>query len=314
MSTVSGLYPNAITPTVSPFGDLAQRAQQRRDNDAAVFAPVEEAETTAAGQNRPDRRDSQAQAGQNPPAQSPVATVTPSPSSPEDQAQPTEEAPPADDTSAFARQRDETRAARQQAEQRQLDQDLEAIRELAQRDREVRTHEQAHQAVGGQYAGGMSLTFERGPDGKRYAVGGEVSIDISPVPGNPAATMAKAEQVRRAALAPAEPSAQDRSVAAAATQLKMDAQIELRQDRREDLAPQEAEGDSASERSDTAPAVAGAERSGSDERSTNDAFDRGSVSAQSNSDLASVNRNLLDAQYQAQARADTLGGQLDFMV
>lgn len=312
MSTVSGLYPNAITPTVSPFGDLAQRAQQRRDNDAAVFAPVEETETTAPGQNRPDRRDSQAQAGPNPPAQSPVATGTPA--QPEGQAQPTEEAPPADDTSAFARQRDEARAARQQAEQRQLDQDLEAIRELAQRDREVRSHEQAHQSVGGQYAGGMSLTFERGPDGKRYAVGGEVSIDISPVPGNPAATMAKAEQVRRAALAPAEPSAQDRSVAAAATQLKMDAQIELRQDRREELAPQEAQGDSASERSDTAPAVAGAERSGSDERSADDTIERDAVRAQSNSDLASVNRNLLDAQYQAQARADTLGRQLDFMV
>ena len=318
MSTVSGLYPNAITPTVSPFGDLAQRAQQRRDNDAAVFAPVEEAETTAPGQNRSDRRDSQPLPGQNSPSNGP-STANAAPSSPsEGQAQPSSETTPADDTSAFARQRDEGRAARQQAEQRQLDQDLETIRELAARDREVRAHEQAHQAVGGQYAGGMSLTFERGPDGKRYAVAGEVPIDISPVPGNPEATMIKAEQVRRAALAPAEPSAQDRSVAAAAMQLKMDAQIEVRQERRQDLAPQEAEADAeddaVSESNDSAPAISGAERSGSEASDEEDASEREADTARAGVDLAAVTRSLLDAQYQAQSRADTLGRQLDFMV
>ena len=316
MSTVSGLYPNAITPTVSPFGDVAQRAQQRRDNDAAVFAPVEETETTAPGQNRSDRRDNQPLPGQNAPSNR-SAAANAAPSSPaEGDVQPSSETPPADDTSAFARQRDEVRAARQEAEQRQLDQELETIRELAARDREVRAHEQAHQAVGGQYAGGMSLTFERGPDGKRYAVAGEVPIDISPVPGNPEATLAKAEQVRRAALAPAEPSAQDRSVAVAAMQLKMEAQIEVRQERREDLAPQEAdaEGDAVSERNDSAPAISGAERSGSEANDEESASEREADADRNRVDLAAVTRSLLDAQYQAQSRADTLGRQLDFMV
>lgn len=316
MSTVSGLYPNAITPTVSPFGDMAQRAQQRRDNDAAVFAPVEEAETTAPGQNRSDRRDNQPQPGQNSPPSVATSANTASSSPSEGEMQPSGETTPADDTSAFARQREEGRAARQQAEQRQLDQDLETIRELAARDREVRAHEQAHQAIGGQYAGGMSLTFERGPDGKRYAVAGEVPIDISPVPGNPEATLVKAEQVRRAALAPAEPSAQDRSVAAAAMQLKMEAQIDVRQERREDLAPQEteAEGDAVSERNDSAPAISGAERSASDASGDEDTSEREADTARTGADLAAVTRSLLDAQYQAQSRADTLGRQLDFMV
>lgn len=310
MSTVSGLYPNAITPTVSPFGDLAQRAQQRRDNDAAVFAPVEEAEATAAGKNRPERRENQPQSARDTPSQPPLADAGTSSNQTEIQA--TEDIPPPDEGSAFERQRDEARTARQQAEQQQLDQDLETIRELAQRDRAVRAHEQAHQAVGGQYAGGMSLTFERGPDGRRYAVAGEVPIDISPVSGNPAATMAKAEQVRRAALAPAEPSAQDRSVAAAAMQLKVEAQIELRQ---EDLAPQkaEAEGGEAPENGDDVSAVADAERNGAVERNTDEASESASLSDQSNREAA-VTRSLLDAQYQAQARADTLGRQLDFMV
>ena len=101
------------------------------------------------------------------------------------------------------------------------------IRELATRDREVRAHEQAHMAVGGQYAGGVSYDYSRGPDGRLYATGGSVSIDISPVAGDPAATISKMQQVQRAALAPAEPSGQDRVVAAQAAQLIAQARSEI---------------------------------------------------------------------------------------
>ena len=87
------------------------------------------------------------------------------------------------------------------------------IRKLQARDREVKAHEAAHQAVGGQYAGAASFTFERGPNGRLYAVGGEVPIDVGAVQGDPDATIRKLRTVRRAALAPAQPSAQDRSIA-----------------------------------------------------------------------------------------------------
>ena len=99
--------------------------------------------------------------------------------------------------------------------------------ELKARDREVRAHEAAHQAVGGQYAGSISYVYERGPDGAQYAVGGEVSISTSPVRGDPQATIDKMRVVRAAALAPAEPSSQDRAVAAEAMQLMLQAQAEL---------------------------------------------------------------------------------------
>lgn len=105
--------------------------------------------------------------------------------------------------------------------------ELKELTELKARDREVRAHEAAHQAVGGQYAGGMSFTYQRGPDGAQYAVGGEVSIDISPVNGNPQATIEKMRVVRAAAMAPAEPSGQDRAVAAQAMQVLLQAQSEL---------------------------------------------------------------------------------------
>jgi len=101
------------------------------------------------------------------------------------------------------------------------------IEELKARDLEVVTHEQAHATVGGQYAGSPSYSYETGPDGIKYAVSGEVSIDISKIEGDPQATLIKAQQVKRAALAPVEPSGQDRIVAASADQLASEARTEI---------------------------------------------------------------------------------------
>ena len=98
------------------------------------------------------------------------------------------------------------------------DEEHQKVEDLKRRDAEVRAHEQAHAAVGGGYAGAPRFRFVRGPDGKFYAVAGEVSIDTSAVPGNPQATIRKMQQVKRAALAPQEPSAQDRRVAAEAVE------------------------------------------------------------------------------------------------
>ena len=106
-------------------------------------------------------------------------------------------------------------------EQKQID-------ELKARDREVKTHEQAHIAAGGSYVkGGATYDYQTGPDGKQYAVGGSVNIDTSPVDGDPEATIAKAQVVIKAALAPAEPSGQDQKVASAARQMMSEARKEL---------------------------------------------------------------------------------------
>lgn len=129
-------------------------------------------------------------------------------------------------------QEDEKVQARRQQdaqEQRQLEVEQRQVQQLAERDREVKTHEQAHQAVGGQYAGAMSLTYERGPDGKNYAIGGEVPIDTGKIANDPQATLDKAETIRRAALAPAEPSSQDRRVASQAIQIGLEARAEIQQ-------------------------------------------------------------------------------------
>ncbi len=104
------------------------------------------------------------------------------------------------------------------------------VEELQSRDREVRAHEQAHLAAAAPYAqGGPSYEYQEGPDGRQYAVGGEVSIDTSPIPNDPEATIDKAQQIQAAARAPASPSGQDQRVAAAAAQMEAQARAEMLQ-------------------------------------------------------------------------------------
>ena len=111
---------------------------------------------------------------------------------------------------------------------------LSEVEKLKRRDAEVRAHEQAHVSAAGNLAqGGANFSFEMGPDGKRYAVGGDVSIDTSAVAGDPQATLRKARQIRRAASAPVDPSAQDRSVAAQASRMEVQARAEISQQLRD---------------------------------------------------------------------------------
>ncbi len=108
------------------------------------------------------------------------------------------------------------------------------VGELKQRDAEVRAHEQAHlAAAGGNASGGASFEYQTGPDGRRYAVGGEVQIDPAPVDGDPQATIQKLQQIRAAALAPGSPSSQDRAVAAQAAAAIQEANAEQAQQQSE---------------------------------------------------------------------------------
>ncbi len=134
-----------------------------------------------------------------------------------------------DDTANNSHQQPVSKAEKSQ----ELDlQEQQQLTKLQQRDREVKAHEAAHLAAAGTLAlGGANFSYQKGPDGQRYAIGGDVSIDISKVPGDPQATLAKSEQIRRAALAPAQPSSTDVSVAARASQMAAEARMEIIQER-----------------------------------------------------------------------------------
>jgi hypothetical protein len=107
------------------------------------------------------------------------------------------------------------------------EEEINLVDKLKARDIEVRQHEMEHMAAGGTYIkGGMSLEYSVGPDGVSYAVGGEVSIDISPE-DTPEKTIAKMQQVKSSALAPSQPSGQDMAVAAQASRIQTQAISEL---------------------------------------------------------------------------------------
>lgn len=136
-----------------------------------------------------------------------------------------------------------TEAARRSAEERRSGRDVDArstvqdealtsaevqiVQQLKETDRKVRAHEQAHLSVGADLVrGGPTYSYQTGPDSKRYAVGGEVSIDTSPG-ATPEETIPKAQHIRATALAPADPSPQDHSVAAQASRMEGEARVAL---------------------------------------------------------------------------------------
>jgi len=112
--------------------------------------------------------------------------------------------------------------------------DQRVLQQLKQRDQAVRAHEMAHVTAGaGVVTSGASYSYETGPDGRRYAVGGEVGIDVSPG-RTPEETLSRAEKIRSAALAPADPSGPDRQIAARAASMAAEARVELATRARDD--------------------------------------------------------------------------------
>lgn len=108
------------------------------------------------------------------------------------------------------------------------------VRDLSSRDAEVKTHEAAHQAAGGGMTGAASYTYQQGPDGKMYAIGGEVSISV-PTGSTPDETIANARQAMASAMAPGDPSSADFSVASSARAMEMRAQQEKNKTMQEEL-------------------------------------------------------------------------------
>ncbi|MDR2549992.1 MAG: hypothetical protein LBD10_07335 [Desulfobulbus sp.] len=126
------------------------------------------------------------------------------------------------------------------------------IRELQSRDREVRAHEMAHLASAGRHArGGASYTYQQGPDGRQYAIGGEVPIDTGKA-ATPEETIQKMEAIKQAALAPADPSAADRAIAANAAATANQARQELQAQQATGVR-QEGDSDAPDDRDDQSP-------------------------------------------------------------
>ena len=117
-----------------------------------------------------------------------------------------------------------TENARKSSDPDELSEDEKrVVKDLSSRDSEVKAHEAAHQAAGGGMTGAASYTYQQGPDGKMYAIGGEVSIS-APSGSTPEETIKNARQIAAAAMAAGDPSPQDFAVASSARVMEMQAQ------------------------------------------------------------------------------------------
>lgn len=230
---------NQITAPAAPVhvaGGGAVVVEDAETNDSVAFAPVDPVSISEAGRRASEQPIQNIVEPTVEPKARPAADGN-------DASQDVKQSNPAPENDR-AQSRDSNKADNQQivqernaneekAEQKQQQADLSVIRQLKARDREVKAHEAAHAAIGGDLAGAPTFTYTQGPDGVRYAVGGEVSISVGKVANDPQATLEKMVRVQRAALAPAEPSSQDRQVAAQAAQLAAEARAEILAEKRD---------------------------------------------------------------------------------
>ncbi|CCK74565.1 conserved hypothetical protein [Oleispira antarctica RB-8] len=254
--TSAGMLANSVLPVTPTQGGLLSQVGETAGSTS--FAPVEAVSNVSLSRSIPEQRPQPATAPEN--AGQPYITPVRVDGSSidginggEKGAEQSSEQNGSTSVQAQSNEnaeRSENESKQQERiQEQQQQQDLELVRSLSQRDSEVHAHENAHSAVGGQYAGSANYSYQRGPDGVSYAVGGEVSIDVGVIPGNPAATLEKMQLVQRAALAPAEPSSQDRRVAALAAQQANQARAELATENR---GTSSSDGESAADKTDKA--------------------------------------------------------------
>lgn len=232
ISNIPSSFANAVTP-FNPLGKQPVGNENPEDKNSPLKA-IEESPQTDQADNKKTQKDSKNITDQ---------AIENSEGAKEDSAEGSEENSDADrkfgnsvKNSAEEKPDNASGNSAQEksySEEQRAAQELEEIKKLAARDREVREHERAHAAVGGQHAGAPSYTYKQGPDGVKYAIAGEVPIRMAKA-HDPLLTIAKAQQVRRAALAPSDPSAQDRRVAAQAAQMELEARSELVKQTRDD--------------------------------------------------------------------------------
>lgn len=108
------------------------------------------------------------------------------------------------------------------------------VAKMQKTDADVKAHEQAHKAAaGGLNTSAANYQYEEGPDGNKYAVAGDVSISYREG-SDPEENLRNAQALKRAALAPADPSSTDKAVASSADAKIAEAQRQIQEQQQEE--------------------------------------------------------------------------------
>jgi len=128
--------------------------------------------------------------------------------------------------------------------------ELRVVKDLTTRDTQVKAHEAAHQAAGAGMVGAASFTYQQGPDGKMYAIGGEVPISVKSGT-TPEESIANARRIIAAAMAPVDPSPQDYAVASSAKMMQIKAEQQLVREKFEEMSDTKAYDNTQNDKTDS---------------------------------------------------------------
>lgn len=208
--TINSLITNLLPVGAAFRGPLSIQKQQPKPEPGAISPPDNASKNQAENPATPlyTRKDARGR----------LSSLAPPSSASASQAEQSAEAnPAAPKTSITDKEQPPSISTKKPPGEALSKSEMSLLRELQKADQSVRAHELAHLAAAGGYAkGGASFSYQRGPDGQNYAIGGEVQIDTSKE-ATPSANITKMQIIRQAALAPADPSPQDQTVAAQAT-------------------------------------------------------------------------------------------------
>lgn len=121
--------------------------------------------------------------------------------------------------------------ARIQGPEGQDSSEQKAVQELKRRDKEVRMHEAAHSSNPDLVKiGAAQFDYTIGPDGKAYATGGRVTLSTGRA-RTPEEALSKAEALKKAAMAPGEPSSKDFQALNSAIAMEFEARNQIYSDK-----------------------------------------------------------------------------------
>lgn len=104
---------------------------------------------------------------------------------------------------------------------------IEELTALKKQDDTIKKHEQVHYSVARQYSELPIFQYQKGSDGNRYVVKGEVNFKMISSDDSPDAAIKKMQQIYLAALAPADPSTDDLTLAIQAIHSITDLRLQL---------------------------------------------------------------------------------------
>lgn len=104
---------------------------------------------------------------------------------------------------------------------------IEELTALKKQDDTIKKHEQVHYSVARQYSELPTFQYQKGSDGNRYVVKGEVNFKMISSDDSPDAAIKKMQQIYLAALAPADPSTDDLTLAIQAIHSITDLRLQL---------------------------------------------------------------------------------------